>query len=278
MSVFDKIGSGLKQAYNWVSDRVRSLWNDFTGQTAIDKQNLANMELAKYQAQVNEDFYNKYSSPEAMMRQYREAGLNPNLVYGSAGAGQSNVPSFSAPHVERGMTGADKINKVLSVISAVNGIMQGVYQTDAAREAAEQSALKTMSDRLSLAGQRWDLTKLNTFLGGDYVYDDYVRRWKDRKREFVGPQVFNAPSGTYLDQYFKAVRENEINKLVQPVFQNQYDYGYWYGSDGKVYQSQLTPYMMTRNKANYLKYELTNELGNTGTYGKLLLSLFGLFK
>ena len=91
-----KIGAGVNQAFDWLGDR----WRDFTGVTAIDKQNAANMELAKYQFKMQEDMYNKYSSPSALMRQFKEAGLNPNLVYGSASSGQSNVPSFSAPHIE----------------------------------------------------------------------------------------------------------------------------------------------------------------------------------
>lgn len=47
------------------------------------------------QAQIgrdwSEDMYNKYYSPSAQVGQYKEAGLNPALMYGSAGAG--SMPS-----------------------------------------------------------------------------------------------------------------------------------------------------------------------------------------
>lgn len=51
----------------------------------------ANM-LMKDQYRLNEQNYVKYQSPEALMRQYKEAGLNPNLIYGQASAPQGPAP------------------------------------------------------------------------------------------------------------------------------------------------------------------------------------------
>lgn len=45
---------------------------------------------AKMYAQT-EKWYNMYQSPEAQMRQYNEAGLNPALMYGKGGAGGSTA-------------------------------------------------------------------------------------------------------------------------------------------------------------------------------------------
>lgn len=39
-------------------------------------------EVMDYQNRLNEENYLKYDSPLAQMRQYQEAGLNPNLIYG----------------------------------------------------------------------------------------------------------------------------------------------------------------------------------------------------
>lgn len=39
---------------------------------------------AREARQWEEDMYNKYNSPSAMVRQYEEAGLNPALMYGNA--------------------------------------------------------------------------------------------------------------------------------------------------------------------------------------------------
>ena len=70
---------------------------------AVQDTNKANMEIAKYQAQwqqqENEKAYqrslkmwnlqNEYNSPTQQMARIRAAGLNPNLVYGNGVAGNS---------------------------------------------------------------------------------------------------------------------------------------------------------------------------------------------
>lgn len=271
------------QLTNWVHEKkaqFNNWWNnskivkDFTGQTAIDQQNAANMELARYQAQMNEDFYNKYSSPESLMRQYREAGLNPNLVYGSVGSGQGNVPSFNAPQVERNMSGADKINKALSSFSAGLGLVQNVYQVAAARESAQQAMVKTAND-------------YNQF-------NDNFLTYLMRQRE-VGTRVDTAPFKLFskftnrpttwnkndlFDRYIGASRSQHMNKALEASMKNIYQFGMGhYGLDDKLHllDSGLMPYQRTLNLHSKLKYDLTREIGNTGTYGKLLLSALGLF-
>lgn len=49
-------------------------------------------EQAQIARQWQEDYYKQYSSPSAMVKQYKEAGLNPALMYGS-GQGTGSVPS-----------------------------------------------------------------------------------------------------------------------------------------------------------------------------------------
>ena len=72
-----------------------------------------------------EEMYNKYQSPQAMMQQYREAGLNPALMYGggqattppsvSAGSGSSNAPTSDAGG-NRGMRPMDVMMSILGLV------------------------------------------------------------------------------------------------------------------------------------------------------------------
>lgn len=68
--------------------------------------NKANMELAKYQNEWNEYMWNKqneYNTPKNQMARYLDAGLNPNLIYGSGSASSGNstsVPTSANMHVE----------------------------------------------------------------------------------------------------------------------------------------------------------------------------------
>lgn len=272
-----KIGAGINQAFDWLGDR----WRDFTGQTAIDKQNASNMEMARYQNRMQEEMYNKYSSPSALMRQFREAGLNPNLVYGSAASGQSNVPSFSAPHIERNMSGSDKLNKALSVMSAVQGIMQGQYQTVAAREAAEQSALKTFNDRTIALRNRLDYDTESEIRGyaPSLGYSPlFSRSSQGRLRGQVTGQLGDIED-TSFGYYTRAAREAAINKFALPGLERLYDYGISDDGYGNKYQlpKYFVPLRNTQLKRADLEYQLSDELKRLGVYGRLGLAAARLF-
>lgn len=65
---------------------------------------LFNRKLAKYQYELDQqaiDRQNAYNSPVQQMARYKEAGLNPNMIYGSGGSAgnQTEVPRFDAPRV-----------------------------------------------------------------------------------------------------------------------------------------------------------------------------------
>lgn len=258
---------GLSSVGNW----VKGIWNDFTGQSAVQAQNDAQLRLAQYQAQVNEDYYNKYSSPQALMRQFKEAGLNPNLVYGSASGGQSNVPSFTAPQVQRGVNGSDRLNKALSVMSAVQGVMQGQYMTAAAREAAEQSAIKTFDDRIKALKNKLNFN-IESDIAGLFPSLGYRPLFRGssqgRLKSFVSSLLGNEDS--LYSRYIRAARESRFNEYARPALLNVYDFGGRVNPDGSIYtNSSYNPYYYYRNQNAKLRFDLDSELRKLGAYGKL---------
>ncbi|UPW41906.1 DNA pilot protein [Dipodfec virus RodF1_76] len=68
--------------------------------------NNQNMEIAKYNWEQQKEMWhmqNEYNKPSAQMARYQEAGLNPNLIYGSGSASAGNSTSIPTPqmaHVE----------------------------------------------------------------------------------------------------------------------------------------------------------------------------------
>lgn len=62
------------------------------------------MELAKYEFKRNKEMWelnNQYNSPLSQMNRYREAGLNPALMYGQGTPGNSQTPpKFEAPQYD----------------------------------------------------------------------------------------------------------------------------------------------------------------------------------
>lgn len=63
--------------------------------------NRANRNFQAQQAQIardwQEDYYNKYSSPSAMVQQFKDAGLNPAMMYGRGSSVVGGVPSGASP-------------------------------------------------------------------------------------------------------------------------------------------------------------------------------------
>lgn len=258
--------SSWKQFTGWLGER----WRDYTGQTQVQEQNAANLALANYQSQMQEEYYKKYSSPQALMQQYKDAGLNPNLVYGSASAGQGNVPGFNAPNVERMLSGSDKVNKALSLLSGVSGVVTSIYNAAAAREAAEQSGVKTLRDIVGLAKDEGDLRLQNTLYGSP-LYDNMFVRKFGKAMPYIG-----TGSGGYLSQYSKNWRDSQINNFIKSGLLNAADFGVYAGSgNGKLQMTDVfgTPYYRVRNAQNALRFRLSKQLGNQGVYGKLAISL-----
>lgn len=74
---------------------------------AQKEQNRANMELAEYAYQKDLEQWNRanaYNLPENQMKRLKDAGLNPNLVYGTGAVANTQTgqsPKYNAPKLER---------------------------------------------------------------------------------------------------------------------------------------------------------------------------------
>lgn len=71
---------------------------------AVRETNAANAELAKYNWEQQKEMWNAqnaYNTPSAQMARYRDAGLNPNLIYGQGSSGNSpSIPSPATPTMQ----------------------------------------------------------------------------------------------------------------------------------------------------------------------------------
>lgn len=115
MGFFDKFGSSIISAGGGLLGGLFGLGstkmaNDANLQ-AVRETNAANRELARYNWEQQVDMWNRnneYNSPIQQMQRLKEAGLNPNLVYGSGVTGNSSssiptpqMPTQEAPHFEK---------------------------------------------------------------------------------------------------------------------------------------------------------------------------------
>ena len=74
--------------------------------------NATNLKIAQATFNHNKEMWNlenEYNSPKNQMARYREAGLNPNLMYGSVSSGNSNnIPQMDNVRVENAYDGFAK--------------------------------------------------------------------------------------------------------------------------------------------------------------------------
>ncbi len=102
------IGAGLSLASSGIGAGVSASMNKKTRQFAAEQQAkqqqfaidqfnrslAAERELTADERAYNEEMYNKYESPEAMLQQYKDAGLNPSLMYGGMSAGSPEIAEY----------------------------------------------------------------------------------------------------------------------------------------------------------------------------------------
>lgn len=97
-----------------------------------------NHDEAQLDRQFQEDMYNKYQSPEAQMRQYQAAGLNPALMY--QGGVDINGPSGGSAASVSGASGGDSptnsfeqvmgvMSQFINMITGASGIGSSVINT-----------------------------------------------------------------------------------------------------------------------------------------------------
>ena len=154
-----KIGHWLKG----IGKGISSLWDKSTGSNLTNAERQT-MEWNAQQAQENrtfqsaeaekarqwqEDYYNQYESPQARIRQYEEAGLNPALLYGSQ-LGSGSVPSTSVPAGDSASVGLPSsgagdllsfIGQMMSMKSLINK-----NNADAAKANAEADNVKQKTE------------------------------------------------------------------------------------------------------------------------------------
>lgn len=117
----------------------------------VERTNQANMKLAKYQFEKDKEMWhlmNEYNAPSAQMARFKEAGLNPNLMYGMGTPGNvGEYPQFQAPHLDyRGQPSLAG--------SAIQGATEGLYEginelqeMDLMKENIEQAQVQTFIDK-----------------------------------------------------------------------------------------------------------------------------------
>lgn len=143
----------------WLSS-IGGFVNDLLGGSDSQKNAAKNqIALAQYNNAVNEDFYLKYQTPQAYMRQLQEAGLNPNLAYGqSASSITSSIPSASSGPGGQG--------------AALAGVAKSIFEylgTKQAKETAETRVANATVDNINARTEAQNLANISQKAKADFM-------------------------------------------------------------------------------------------------------------
>lgn len=186
---------------------------------AVQDTNKANMEIAKYQAQwqqqENEKAYqrslkmwnlqNEYNSPTQQMARIRAAGLNPNLVYGNGVTGNSSGSTpqyepakFNAPTIQayRGwnLGISDAISQFLAYrtakaqvdnMEAQNSLIRQQTATEATRQANIAASTSRSEFDLSMAKELKDVSISSAIADMNQKQASASQGWTKANREVI---------------------------------------------------------------------------------------------
>lgn len=142
----------------------------------------ANMNLAQYQYSKDLEMWNKqndYNSPVNQMARFKDAGLNPNLMYGQGSPGNATqLPKYSAPTMQYNVQSGD-ISQGLGVISQFQdfGIKQA--QIDNLNAQAENTRARTVNENLTAGLMGIKTTMENLRLGMLRTDSEFYRPFKE---------------------------------------------------------------------------------------------------
>lgn len=164
---------------------IGSIISGITTNKNVKRQIKAQIELADKAYNRDLEMWNRanaYNTPAAQMQRFKDAGLNPHLIYGKGSPGNAaqTMPQYQTPEVDytkRVSPVAQGMIAATPAISAYNNYRLGQAQHDNVKANTSNLAARTTSELLKAAGQATDnKTKAMLFRLGNETYDYQVKR------------------------------------------------------------------------------------------------------
>lgn len=180
------------------------------GSTAMANQQ--NMEIAKYNWEQQKEMWhmnNEYNKPSAQMARYQEAGLNPNLIYGSGSASAGNSTSIPTPqmaHVEPmpvpqlGDSLQQAVNNIRADKLADAEVDNKESMSRYNNAKAEHEVVMQGLTELRAIGQAIENAKSDT--ERNFLNDTYQSRVNSIKEQLEGQRLGN--ESTRLDNFYNS--------------------------------------------------------------------------
>lgn len=173
-----------------------------TSKINTDKTNQANLEMSKYAYSKDLEMWNKqnqYNSPQEQMNRYKQAGLNPNLIYGQGSSGNATtLPKYSAPRQEYNYKPA--INPAMT-LSMFTDFAMKQQQTDNMRQQKELLQAEIQAKKIA-----------NSLNEAVMPYRIEEAGWRGLKSKYDQEKSWY---DTDLSKYSSQIKKNELQNWYQ---------------------------------------------------------------
>lgn len=207
LSLLPAISAGGQAAATIVTNRANIKHQERTNQQNLE-HNRVMYERQRSDALADRDYADKYNSPEQQMQRLKDAGLNPNLVYGSGATNtpSATVKSSSAP---AGSAVAPKV----ATVPFGNAIMDGLNaslltaQIDQTRQVTKNLEVDNILKQLDTFGKKYD----NTIKSSDA---DYIERMNYQKLWKLNAERLSAESDADFKDKTQADRISTVGQQL----------------------------------------------------------------
>lgn len=229
LNFITSIGAGSK-AHKRNVDLMNRQNRFNAGEAALNREFQSNE--AQLARQWQEDFYNQYQSPQAMVHQYEAAGMNPVLA---TGVPISSPPSASSANGSMAQGAAAPYMDVVGIMAQFQNLMKldaEIKNINADTRAKDASAEKYLSDinlneqnikessaRISKLSEE---TKSERLRQGLIIADEMLRRgqlasvnYDNAKKQFE--QSFKEKYGFYPDSSIVKTSLGILNETVRNI-------------------------------------------------------------
>lgn len=264
-------GSAESGGTNFLSDpfgTVNSWIDAYTGKSNVDAQRQINQQQLAFSQHIYDqsradaladwERQNKYNLPSEIMKRLKDAGLNPNLIYGSANnnvasnirSGQFNQPNLQAPQWKNGGPIGAASDMLMTFMSARRS-KADIDLIDANTSIAEQKALGERLDNerkaFLMPQSKWTGKKFTE------LEEQLLNRELEINRGISNKATLDAYRGSNELQKFDNLAQDLINKEqdegIKRVMKNNLQ------NQGKIIESELKIYedFLPKGSSEYMR-------------------------
>lgn len=216
------LGTMLKNTFPVMGGIVQGLL-DYRAQKKSMQRNLqTQQELAKYRYEKDREMYENalaYNTPAQQMQRFRDAGLNPNLIYsrGDSGSAPAVMPKYPEMAADMQLPSPIKIpqlSKYYDTVLMREQIKQTELNTDILQNQKSMQLLEYAAKSTYLIDEAYARAKAAGYKGQKADFDkEVLSSFKDTAK---AAQLYKWGSeGLKYDAYSEDVKKRKIDNAIQ---------------------------------------------------------------